>query len=194
MLRDASRAASFAKRGLLVVLFAAATVVVAPSNLGGATTLVTVDGHSMEPLMHTGDLAIALRKPAYEPGDLVVFSVGGGLVIHRLIRRNADGSWQTKGDNKPAVDPWRIDRQNILGSYVFSVAGAGARMRWIQRQPMAIGGFAGLLTLALFVPLRRRGGSAPESAHAPERVDVWVATALTGLGSSGRSSRRRNCC
>lgn len=184
MLTRLHRGRALLQRLVLGVLLVCAWMVVAPTNVGGATTLVMVDGHSMEPLLYTGDLAVAVRKPSYAAGDLVVFTVAGGLVIHRLVKQGPDGRWRTQGDNKPSPDPWRIGAQQIQGRYLVALPGVGSKLRWIQRQPMVIGGVAGLFTLALFVPWRRRGGVAPESEQMPERGDSWVAAALTGFGGT----------
>lgn len=165
-------------------LLALAWLLVAPTAVGGATTLVMVDGHSMEPLLYTGDLAVAIRKPEYHAGDLVVFTVGGGLVIHRLLRESNDGTWRTQGDNKKTPDPWRISESQIKGHYLLGLPGVGVKLRWIQRQPLVVGGGAALLTLALFVPWRRHGGASPEHQPDASRGDVWVTIAMCGVGGA----------
>lgn len=43
--------------------------VLGPSTLGGPTTLVQVTGESMEPGMHTGDLAVVRTADNYGDGD-----------------------------------------------------------------------------------------------------------------------------
>lgn len=46
-----------------------------PEPLGGPLTLVTVSGISMEPGMHTGDLAVVRKADTYRHGDIIAFRV-----------------------------------------------------------------------------------------------------------------------
>ena len=48
-----------------------------PVNLGGDVSYVMVQGKSMEPTFHDGDLVIARRGGTYHRGDVVAFRVGG---------------------------------------------------------------------------------------------------------------------
>lgn len=152
----------------------------APTAIGGATTLVMVDGHSMEPMLYTGDLAVAMRRPSYSVGDLVVITVGGGLVIHRLVHENADGTWRTQGDNKPGPDPWRVASSQIKGRYLLGIPGLGHGLRWLQQEPLVIGGVAGLFTLLLFSG--RRGRHSHERSRPPDRIDHWTIVVMCLLG------------
>ena len=64
--------------------------------------VVAVESNSMVPVFHKGDILV-LR--GVEPGelgvdDIIVFSVAGRdiPIVHRIVKINPDGSFQTKGD------------------------------------------------------------------------------------------------
>lgn len=48
-----------------------------------------------------GDLPIVAKAEHYEVGDVIVYAVAGqrAPIIHRIVKINEDGSFQTKGDN-----------------------------------------------------------------------------------------------
>jgi len=56
-----------------------------------------------------GDMPIVQKSSSYNVGDVVVYTVPGQSVpiIHRIVKINADGSFNTKGDHndKPIVFP-----------------------------------------------------------------------------------------
>lgn len=165
--------------GLLVF----AWFVLAPPQVGGATTLVVVDGTSMEPLLHTGDLAVAIRKPQYRAGDLVVFRVGdAGRVIHRLVKQLPNGTWRTRGDNKPSPDPWFVASSDIQGQFVIGVPGAGGALHRLQGQPLALGGLAAIVTLLMFVPFRRREETQEVDALAESSSDLRSIAVMCVVG------------
>ncbi len=69
-----------------------------------------VEGASMEPLLHTGDLVLLSKKSAseIEVGDIVVFKWGNRYVIHRVVYKYQSESGEycfvTKGDNNALPD------------------------------------------------------------------------------------------
>lgn len=134
--------------------------VLAPVSVGGSLTLAGVDGTSMQPLLHTGDLAVAfrLRSSDYMVGDVAVFDIGGGnFVVHRLHERLPDGSWKTKGDNRDYVDDWTIRTDAILGKYMTFIPGGGTQLQKFRDKPAALGLAAAVLAFLLgLLPERRR--------------------------------------
>ncbi|MEB3759671.1 MAG: signal peptidase I [Desulfurococcales archaeon] len=78
--------------------------------LGGVLRLAIVEGISMEPLLHTGDVVL-IKKEAPDQinvGDIVVYSSGTKYIIHRVIEiKKIDGKYcyVVKGDNNPMPDP-----------------------------------------------------------------------------------------
>ena len=73
-------------RGLIVATAAvAAFFFLAPRQLGGWASYAIVSGTSMLPTLQEGDLVMARERPQYEVGDIVLFEVDGGRVIHRIV-------------------------------------------------------------------------------------------------------------
>lgn len=84
-------------------------------------------------------------RPALSPGDLVVIDVGSrvsrnqialmrsprhGLVLHRVIERQPDGSVRTQGDANPIADFDSLAASAVVGPVVL-VAPVGALIeRW----------------------------------------------------------------
>mgnify|MGYP001770629717 CR=1 FL=1 len=66
-----------------------------------------VEGRSMEPLLHTGDLVILVRKSEINVGDIVVYKSGSKYIIHRVIDKyevNGYYCYVTKGDGNILPD------------------------------------------------------------------------------------------
>lgn len=129
------RRGTLAGRIVSTLLFIVAVVLLWPAQFGGVTGLTVVNGHSMEPTYHTGDLVLSIRQPGYSAGDIVSYSVpagqpgAGGRVIHRVFSLDASSgatTYTTKGDNNPSVDPWHFGTSEVLGKAIFMVPGIGA--------------------------------------------------------------------
>lgn len=139
-------------RCLLLALVTAALLVawfliLRPDSLGGPATYVMVDGHSMEPALGSGDLAVVRQQDDYRPGDVVAFRVPegepgeGGMVIHRIAGETPEG-FVTQGDNREAPDSWRPTADDIVGRVWFSVP-RGGHFVYLLRQPLALGAVVG---------------------------------------------------
>ena len=108
-MRQASKAASR-------IVQAAVTLLALSLVIGYLTTIyfgagfAVVEGTSMEPLFHTGDLVALWKKPPeeIEVGDIVVFRSGSKHVIHRVVYKymgpNGEYCFVTKGDNNVLPD------------------------------------------------------------------------------------------
>jgi signal peptidase I len=110
--------------GPLALAFALAAIAawgIWPSRLGGATTVLAVEGNSMLPTYRNGDLVVARSDGGYETGDVVVIRVAIGdagrhaLVVHRIIDVRSDGSVVTKGDNRATADGFPTTVDDIVG-------------------------------------------------------------------------------
>ena len=57
-----------------------------------------------------GDMPIVQGSDGYSVGDIIVYSIPGSDVpiIHRVIKVNPDGTYQTKGDNNPQQLPYEF--------------------------------------------------------------------------------------
>ncbi|HEX7096839.1 MAG TPA: signal peptidase I, partial [Acidimicrobiales bacterium] len=100
-------------------------------------TPTVINGISMEPGMHTGDVVITRDVDPHEieVGDVIRFRRGNGSVVHRVIevRIGADGEpeFVTQGDNNPAPDsPVRAD--DVVGVFAFRIPKVGWPIYWIR--------------------------------------------------------------
>lgn len=79
-----------------------------------------VSGKSMEPLFHTGDLVILIKRDDLREGDIIVFRLGNSYVIHRIIHVYEHGGYKcyiTKGDNNPLPDAGDRSRCPMRAEY-----------------------------------------------------------------------------
>jgi len=125
----------------------------APTNLGGRAAYVLVHGHSMEPMLYTGDLVYGLRQSSYEVGDLVVYRVQGGSVIHRIVEGSNEAGWITQGDNNSWHDPWVVPNSDISGKYVATLPDFAQYLTWVQRNPLLFGGAIAAVVLLSYLPI-----------------------------------------
>ncbi|MEI6624095.1 MAG: S24/S26 family peptidase [Actinomycetes bacterium] len=140
----------------------------------------TVSTSSMVPTYMPTDMVLSVSPERFAPeiGDAIVFEtdyVGQHIPghIHRIIARNADGTWVTQGDANPTPDGWRVQASGIKGVAVFSVPGK------MMRDPKIIGGLMFLVLLVGLWPRGRKGddGEAPDGTSAAA-VDAATPTAV----------------
>lgn len=104
---------------ITVVIILTAGCVVIP-GLVGIKPYIVLSG-SMEPVIHTGAVAyVNTHATVYEPGDIVMFRMGEGLVTHRIVRME-DGQYVTKGDANETVDMVLVSEEQLVGSYLFQI-------------------------------------------------------------------------
>ncbi len=101
--------------------------------------VVPVEGRSMIPLLHFGDLVMLKRADVghLRKGDIIAFRTTSdvqqkwnvpGSYVHRIVtvEKGAYGQqFQTKGDNVPGKDPFWTVEQNVIGIYAGKISGAG---------------------------------------------------------------------
>ncbi|MHB8959717.1 MAG: signal peptidase I [Candidatus Limnocylindrales bacterium] len=123
-------------------------VLLRPVALGGPAGYEIVAGHSMEPLLHTGDLVVTQSQAVYHVGDLVVFRVpsgqlgAGSSVVHRIVGGDGTGGFTTKGDNNPSADPWHPRASDIIGRSWIQLPGSGAWLL-VLRKPLVLAAILG---------------------------------------------------
>jgi len=107
--------------GLLVWVF------LAPPALGGQTSYVVTRGVSMQPVFHTGDLALVRQRNAYEVGDVIAYRSPtlDVVVLHRIHSGDSHG-FRTKGDNNSWVDPGAIPADQVIGKLWLHVPRVGS--------------------------------------------------------------------
>jgi signal peptidase I len=154
---------------LTIALFLAWFLLLRPVTLGGPAGYVIVAGVSMEPAFHTGDLAITQRRAEYRVGDVVAFSTGGGVVIHRIVGGDATRGFVMQGDNRDQPDHWRPRPDDIVGAAWVCLPGAGNALALVRRPPILAGLVAALAFFLAFTagpirPGRRRQASSAAAA------------------------------
>ncbi|WP_157767777.1 signal peptidase I [Actinosynnema pretiosum] len=148
---------------------------------------VVVTSGSMGPLVRPGDVVLLDPAPDREPlvGDVVVYSRSGApSVMHRVVGRDDDGRYRTRGDANPTPDAAPVAPEDVLGRVRGLVPGLGAPALFLRGHPsaavpLAVLGGAGLLVLLLS---RRRPRAAAAAA-----VLLAPALAVTAGGVAGRA-------
>ena len=76
-----------------------------------------------------GDLPIVQGSDSYKVGDVIVYTVPGhrAPIIHRIVKINEDGTFQTKGDHNTGQNPYElsIDKYQIKGKVIFIIPKLG---------------------------------------------------------------------
>ncbi len=86
-----------------------------------ATYYVRVEGDSMEPLIHAGELLVVDRMAETKDGDVVVARVGEEFVVKRL--HTEDGSIRLVSDNT-AYEPFQVTEGidfEVWGRVMYSI-------------------------------------------------------------------------
>lgn len=92
---------------------------------------ITVAGGSMSPALHHGDLAIVRRRASVTPGDIALLrQAGHTAVLHRVTRREKDGSLVTRGDANPIDDFETAAPAEVAGVVVSVLPFGDAILRW----------------------------------------------------------------
>src|SRR5215208_3136209 len=130
---------------LLFVALAAIWIAFAPTRIGGRVSYVMVNGNSMEPGFHRGDLVIIQAASIYNVGEVVIYSNAelNAFVIHRIIGIEQD-HYIFKGDNNSWIDTYRPTRAELIGKLWIHVPKLGKAMEWL-RLPIHMGVTTGLL-------------------------------------------------
>jgi signal peptidase I len=146
-------------------LVVAIVILVWPQRLGGPFGLVIVSGTSMLPALHDGDVVVLREKSSYDIDDIVVYRVtvsdGVYRIVHRVVAGEADGSMLTRGDNRPSVDPFRPNTQDVDGRVITVIPKVGQVMTAMADWRVSGGLAAITVFLALLLPSRREA----EYAH-----------------------------
>lgn len=82
--------------------------------------VVAVESYSMVPVFYKGDILVlqGMGPNDYQVGDIIVYTVPGRSVpvVHRVMKINPDGSYQTKGD----ANTGPIDFKDSYGNIIYS--------------------------------------------------------------------------
>ncbi len=147
---------------LLAAGLAAIWIVFAPLKLGGQVSYVLVNGISMEPHYHTGDLVLVRSAAVYQVGDVVTYhdAAMDANVIHRIIAVNGD-RFIFKGDNNSYLDVYQATRAEILGKLWIYLPKFGGAVSWLQlpaNMALAAGLLGGFLTMDVYTKKTNKNG------------------------------------
>jgi len=176
-----------------------------PSRLGGATTVLVVQGDSMLPTHHSGDLVIARSRARYERGDVIVFAIrpsGSSTattrVMHRIVAIGDDGSIVTQGDNRSNPDSFETTAADVIGEARWAVPRGGVAL-WLFSRWWFLGAVGGaLIALRLLQVSGDEVGVAKDArdelaGHAPHAGDLAEAAALAGEGAEHLDAGETAC-
>lgn len=174
-----------------LVAIAAVWLLFAPTSVGGRAAYVIINGSSMEPGMHRGDLAILMTADRYEVGDVVTYRHPEiGPIIHRIIARDGE-RYIFQGDNNSFVDGYHPRVDELIGRLWLHIPRAGAFLLFLRTPPI----FAALAALvvgsALMAPAshslrpRRRRRAAPATSPASHDALSLLSGALTACAALG---------
>ncbi len=117
---------------LLLTLLGAAWISFAPIQFGGQAAYVIVNGISMEPGFHRGDLAILRQATDYEIGDIVTYRHPQiGPIIHRIIAIDGD-RYVLKGDNNAWTDAYHPTEAECIGKLWLQIPAAGSLIEQLR--------------------------------------------------------------
>ena len=140
---------------LLLFCIAALWYVFAPINLGGVASYAIIDGNSMEPTFHTGDLVVLVKASNYEVSDIVAYKDPqmNAHIIHRIIGIQ-DEQFIMKGDNNGWIDTTHPLQSDILGKKYLHLPKMGKWVKWIRvpvNMSLIVGIFGGGLIMSMTV-------------------------------------------
>jgi signal peptidase I len=144
-MRTTQRSSAIVTNLVLVVGLVAVWIAFAPARLGGRVAYVIVNGISMEPRYHLGDLTIMRKAATYQVGDVVTYSDAEmkAYVIHRIIGVDQD-HYVLQGDNNSWIDAYRPTNEEIIGKLWIYIPRLGKIFRWL-RSPLNLALTMGLL-------------------------------------------------
>jgi signal peptidase I len=144
---------------ILVLSLAAMWIAFAPASLGGQVSYVIVNGISMEPDLHLGDLTILRKASTYQVGDVVTYQDAEmqAYVIHRIIGVDQD-HFILKGDNNSWIDAYRPTHEEIIGELWIFIPKLGKLFKWLRAPlnlALIVGLIGGVLMVSMMKPSQR---------------------------------------
>lgn len=133
-MKQSQRRPSFLSNLVLFAGLVIIWIVFAPAKIGGQASYVMVNGISMEPGYHSGDLVIVRKAATYQVGDVVTYRDAemGAFVIHRIIGIEQD-QFVLKGDNNSWIDAYHPTYAEIAGKQWIYAPRAGRTMQWLRK-------------------------------------------------------------
>lgn len=109
---------------IVILLIAISSIIVNKNNLIDILpiNILTVKSGSMIPTLNVNDIVIIKKERTYKIGDIVTYNYNNEcLITHRIISKQEDGTYKTKGDNNNSDDPKYISNEDINGKVIFII-------------------------------------------------------------------------
>ena len=100
-------------------------------SIFGYSSLMVATG-SMSGTIEEGDLIIIKNTGDYKVGEIVTFFQDGDEIptTHRIIDKDDDGLWVTRGDANNSKDERSISSDEIIGEWVMTIPYVGTFIDW----------------------------------------------------------------
>lgn len=126
-MKTISKALNIIATAFTLIVLLTALVFITPRFFG--YTPYIVESGSMEPMIHVGSVAyINTKDKEVAVNDIVTYKISGSsedkLVTHRIIREE-NGEYITKGDANDVEDLSTVEKDQIVGTYAYSIPKAG---------------------------------------------------------------------
>lgn len=108
--------------------------------------------------------AVVVRRGIFEIGDVITFRTKSGLVTHRLIAVNANGTLRTKGDANETPDPGSLSPNQVVGQVIAAPRMVGYWLVYLSTPAGLASVLALLLSLWLIASLTDDLITAPAEA------------------------------
>jgi signal peptidase I len=169
---------------ILVVSLMATWLTFAPARLGGKVSYVIVNGISMEPRYHLGDLTIMRKAAMYHVGDVVTYRDAemNAYVIHRIIGVDQN-HYILQGDNNSWIDAYRPTNEEIIGKLWIYIPKLGKIFKWLRsplNMTLALTLLGGILMTSLMPKSSKRGRSKSKAMPTASAGTLEAATYLLG--------------
>lgn len=91
-------------------------------------------------IVHTGSMtptipsrsAVLVWKGHYRVGQVISFEEQHGVITHRLVKINADGTLVTRGDANSTDDPWTLPASAVIGGVIAAPKEAGYWLMYLK--------------------------------------------------------------
>ena len=137
---------------IVIILF---WVFFAPVQIGGQAYYLIINGNSMLPLFHRGDLVVLHKPQEYHVGDIAAYQYPNlGVVFHRIIGEDAIG-YIMQGDHNTWVDGFQPESSDFIGKFWFTLKGTGQILVAIK-SPWKLALISGAFCLAIGLSMLKR--------------------------------------
>lgn len=115
---------------LLVAVLLGGLLLTVPRLLG--CEVYHVESPSMSPSLPQGSVVFLKRAEPEDVGadEIIAFAGGDGIVIHRVVENHkVEGTFTTRGDANPGIDPAPVPYSALIGRMVFHIPVIGTLLR-----------------------------------------------------------------